>query len=190
MASAFLTWCTKTGRLRTNVLKGLPAPPKPRRSRNPVKLDAYALGLIWDACDLLPEKWTQAIRLVIALAEPVDCVLQLDADGRSSPEGPVHRYLRVPSFSREYFAHITEGREGLLFTGRDKRSPMQFQSRTIERVRAELYWLGRFSIGDIAQASSKHLTTLRKPGAEWNELHPRAVRYRDASLSVDDEVEL
>ena len=190
MASAFLTWCTKTGRVRTNVLKGLPASPRPRPSRNPVELDAYELELIWDACDLLPEKWTQALRLVIVLAEPIDSVLKLDADGRSSPEGPVHQHLRSRSFAREYFTHISDGREGLLFIGRDKRSPMQFQSRIVEFIRAELHWLRRFSMGDIVQASSRHLTALRQPGAEWNELHPRAVTFKDASPSVDDDVQI
>lgn len=190
MASAFLTWCTRTGRLRTNVLKGFPVFLKPEAIRNPVELDAYELGLIWDACNLLPEKWTHAVRLAIVLAEPIDSVLKLDADGRSSPEGPVHRHLRSASFSREYFTHISNGREGLLFVGRDKRSPMQFQSRVIECIRAELNWLRRFSMGDIVQASSQHLATLRQPGAEWNELHPRAVIFKDASPSVDEGVEI
>lgn len=190
MASAFLTWCTKTGRLRTNVLKGFPASPKPQRCRNPVILEPYELALIWDACDLLPKKWTEAIRLVIVLAEPIDYVLKLDADGRTDPSGPVHQHLRPPIFSREYFTHIADGREGLLFTGRDKRSPMRFQSRMIERLRTELPWLGRFSMGDIVQASSRYLTALRQPGAKWNELHPSAVRFDDGSSSVDDEVEI
>lgn len=190
MASAFLTWCTKTGRLKTNVLKGLPSHPPTQRSRNPVDLDAVELALVWDACDLLPENWTQVIRLVIALAEPIDNVLKLDSDGRSSPDGPVHRHLRTQSFSREYFRQIAEGRDGLLFVGRDHRSPMQFQSRMIERIRAELYWMGRFSMGDIVQASSRHLTTLRQPNTEWNELHPRAVRFVNAPLPVEDEVEI
>jgi len=190
MASAFLSWCTKTGRLRTNVLKGLPASPKPKRQRDPVLLDRYALELIWDACDLLPKKWTEAMRLVIVLAEPIDYVLKLDAEGRTHPRGPVHRHLRQPRFSREYFAQVAQGRDGLLFAGRDKRSPMQVQSRMVERVRTELWWLGRFSMGDIVQASSRHLSTLRQSGAEWNELHPRAVRFDDGSASVDDAVEI
>ena len=190
IASAFLTWCTKTGRLSANVLKGLPSMPRPRPTRNPAKLDSNDLGLIWDACDMLPEQWAKAIRLVIALAEPIDNVLRLDADGRLTPEGPVHRHLRPPCFSRAYFMHVAEGCNGLLFVARGKHAPMRFQSRMIERIRTELYWLGRFSMGDVVHAASKHLTDLRQPGMRWNTLHPRAVYDPHPPPAESDGVEI
>lgn len=188
MLSAFLTWCTKTQRLKSNVLKGLPASPRPHAMRKPVELDAYELSRIWEACEHLPGKWPHAIRLSIALAKPVNEVLALR--GIEKPSEPVPEYERPKCFSQAYLMHIAEGQTGSLFVAPGKFRPMQFQSRIIKMIRTELPWLGRFTMGDIVQGSLNSLTILREPETQWNEFHPDSVRHVSPAQAPDEEIEI
>ena len=188
MLSAFNSWCVKTGRVESNLLKGRPSPPRPRRVREPLEIDQWELFRIWDACDQLPGKWPEAVRLAIAQGKPISEVLE--TRGFLTSEQAAQRLRKSTCFADAYRLQVAGGKEGYVFTARGKDEPLQYQSRVIKILRSQMpMWL-EFSMGDIVRGSIKSLAILRDSKTQWDEIHPEAVRYINPPKPDFEEVEI
>ncbi|EAQ29844.1 hypothetical protein NAP1_03690 [Erythrobacter sp. NAP1] len=188
MLSAFLSWCVKTGRIPSNPLKGRPAPPRPRRLRQPVDLGEQELHWIWDASANLPGKWCEAIRLTIAQAKPISEVLQ--TRGYLTQAQKERELSETTCFAHAYLLQVAGGREGYVFSARGKSEPLQFQSRISQILNSQMPMPLNFSMSDIVRGSIESLAILRESKTQWDEIHPAAVRYINPPQPEIEEVEL
>lgn len=178
--SGFLSWCVSTRRVDTNVLKGgrRDRRPKPRKRR---LFDGPELRVIWDACEVLPDRWRDVFRLVIASGLPVREVLRLPANvltfWRDGAElfGPL---------ATELIQGMRPMGIGWLFSAPGKTRPMAFQQGMLKRL-CGVADLGPFTTGDL-QRSSVAVSPMRGgSGFEWKDFLPPVVPESDPAEAVD-----
>lgn len=177
MLSSVLSWCVRCGKLDHNLLRGRERIIRLRHPRRTILLDRTDLQRVWDAATNLPTPWDKVVRLTIILGEPVSTVLAIRSDGSVELlDGSLNLLPIKDSFGRAYFDQISDKSTGYLFASKRTKKPLQFQSRIHSMLRAELNWIGPFSIGDISRSAASEMMMLRQADAKWDEFHPSRVQ--------------
>lgn len=166
--SAFLSWAVKGGHVRFNVLRGrisLPHRQRPRYSH----ITESGIGRFWRACELLPEHWRAAFRLMMASGRPIRSILALSDRSLVDWDGGGEVFSSAPTGLVDELLQPFRGRKpGFLFSAPGKTTPMKFQQRHWNTLR-EAAGHSSATMRDLHHGLRRQALICRDRGTRWDD---------------------